>query len=210
MTNKKIYNVNEQEKKDAYITTRLLMSLFSGNCQTMTFTRTCVTACYDLGFDFSTTGDTNFKYAFEIKERKKSPENIAKWGEYSELTCGKYERVMSSTNDFDKTFYTQLVNDQYALIYDLTNLDWSKVKVKPWRIFKDQYKRGNEKQTYLTLFIPYSCAIGKYDISQYAEEAKEVISKECDDEEEITLYENSATTTWKRGEYWDGKINLNV
>lgn len=87
-------------------------------------------------FDLEVTGIYNGKHiklAFEIKERNKSESQLEAYPN-SELKVDKLNLVFNSTKGYNGVYYIQLINEDFAYIYDLRNLNWDNVVTKEWFI----------------------------------------------------------------------------
>lgn len=161
------------KQKDAYLGIQALMKVLNNNTDGVDeihFWHTSISCkSYDVGVNLY--GKKRRKYACIVKSIVKDDDNLQ-----SELVAKKFEKLLSMSG-FDRYFYIQIVNNKYAYVYDLEKLDMSKVKVKPWEYTVKQICQPAPVVTHLTLYIPYTMAIGKIDISEYVEEAYQKVER---------------------------------
>lgn len=158
-------NINLQERKDAYVTKKLLTKILGNKVQDLRFKEMPKFSHFDL----EVTGNYNGKHiklAFEIKERNKSESQLEAYPN-SELKVDKLNLVFNSTKGYNGVYYIQLINEDFAYIYDLRNLNWDNVVTKEWFIKTVQYNPNSNYKSTLTHFIPFTEGRKFIDLSYY-------------------------------------------
>lgn len=131
----------------------------------------CVTAtpvdCFvDLKGTITTT-NRNLDFQVEVKQRKKSEEQILKYGNNVELRVDKFNRMLTESPNGTALLYMVLLNESTAYIFSMKKLDWSKVETFEWWIKQTQVDPNSPYVCYPTFKIPTELAIRKYDCSKY-------------------------------------------
>lgn len=162
--------IEKQEKKDAYIVTRMLEDNLKQNkhISHFQFTQTAMGTHYDLTSLILIDGKPCY-CAYEIKERNKN-EWQTKNQPYSELKDQKVKAILKETNSYSGVFYISIVNGNTAYMWNLRQIDWDKQDSFIWTIKKTQFSRSNETEDALTYKLYWKDAVLKADVSKYIQD----------------------------------------
>lgn len=161
-------DIEEQERKDRFVASKCLEHLFSKG-KNLTIVPTEITDYVDLNCSVVNLKDRLIPFNVEIKERFKNEEQLAKYPN-AELKEEKLERMRNATKEGVKLLYMVLLNNKTCLVFDLDNLDWSKVEKRNWRIKRTQLNPNSDYITVPTYFIPYELAVATMDCSGFFNE----------------------------------------
>lgn len=162
--------IEKQEKKDAYIVTRMLEDNLKKNkhISQFLFTQTAMGTHYDLTSLILIDGKP-CHCAYEIKERNKDDWAVINQP-YSELKDQKVKAILKETNSYSGVFYISIVNGNTAYMWNLRQIDWDKQDSFIWHIKKTQFSRSSEMEDALTYKLYWADAVLKADVSKYIEE----------------------------------------
>ena len=162
--------IEKQEKKDAYIVTRMLEDNLNKNkhISHFHFTQTAMGTHYDLTSLILIDGKP-CHCAYEIKERNKDDWAVINQP-YSELKDQKVKAILKETNCYSGVFYISIVNGNTAYMWNLRQIDWDKQDSFIWHIKKTQFSRSSEMEDALTYKLYWKDAVLKADVSKYIEE----------------------------------------
>lgn len=161
--------IDYQEKLDAYVV---------GNCikeqllPTFEFTQTPSFTNYDLSCTWN-----DKKIAIEIKERWKKPEYMQRY-QCAELKESKRDLIFSATTGFDFTYYAQLLNHDWMIIFYLPSINWNECPLAGWQIKNTQYSDATSMTTPKTYNIPWSMASKCLPIRKYYTEYEQANPEE--------------------------------
>lgn len=161
----KTEKVRLQEEKDYYVVSRLMFDNLFNKVECISFSQRPEFSSFDMTLVYKHQGK-KVKEAVEIKARNKSSELMEKYP-YSELKVAKYERVMDCTEEYDKVYYIQLVNEETAYLYNLREIDFTQVKRENWTIKKVQFSTTSTVGGEETYMIPYTMGKRFDNINQY-------------------------------------------
>lgn len=121
-------------------------------------------------------GDLTFSVAgrsalVEIKERT---QDMTKYHDIP-LTCKKYCYLLNEVEDggYNAAMYCVLLNGTDYLLFNLSSLDLNKVKMKNWKIQKEELGSDKTAIEVPTLFIPVTMALKKGKINGLDKQTKE-------------------------------------
>lgn len=157
---------SKHEDKGRFIASRCLDSLFRG--YTVNFSQTPLTYPVDL-VGTVTDGVRCGKFNVEIKERKKTPEQLIKYP-HAELRVDKAERMKSVTDENTVCLYMVLLNEAICYVYNLKHIDWSIIETFNWRIKEVQVDPNSNYKLYPTYLLPTSLAVAEVDIREFVKE----------------------------------------
>lgn len=163
--------IQKQEEKDFYIASRVIKEGI-GSSGDIELEKAPQGYSVDI---FGVTSYKNFfntpsvKFNIEIKERWKG-EKCLKQYPHAELKKDKLERMRIVTPRDTRLYYITLLNGKIAYVYDMDNLDWSRVNMVEWEMKKTEYSNDETKIKYWTYQIPYTMATYTIDCSKYYED----------------------------------------
>lgn len=178
--------IEAQERQDRYVASRCLHSIFYKG-KDLKINPTNITDYVDLNCSVINLNDKLIQFNVEIKERNKNPWQMEHYPQ-AELKVSKYNRMRQSTPKGTKLLYMVLLNNERCIVFDLDNLDWSKVEKKNWKIKITQMDDNSPYVETPTYLIPYDLAVANIDCSGYIKEYKTTISNE-----NITEYVSTIT-----------------
>lgn len=158
--------IEKQEKKDAYIVTRMLEDNIRHNRNISCFLvdQTKMGTHYDLISSFL-CGGKRYQFAYEIKERNKTEDQP-----YSELKDQKLKAILDSTRGYDAAFYISIVNGKTAYMWNLNKINWDTQESFIWHIKKTQFSRSDQMEDALTYKLYWADAVLKVDVTKYIED----------------------------------------
>lgn len=166
----------EQEHLDRYVCGKVILSQLKGNQEARMYP-TKISDPVDLKcalIDPDAERNKQMRpFNVEIKERIKDEDTIRKFP-YAELRVEKYNKMLAYNGSLRITtlFYCVLLNRQYALMFNLSELDWSKVKEVMWKVKDCEFDEESAAHEVPTYMIPYELACYTTDCSQYYEDYK--------------------------------------
>lgn len=160
--------IEAQEAQDRYVASECLKEMLKKG-RDLKITPTPITESVDLNCSVINLNDKLVQFNVEIKERNKSEEQLKKYP-HAELKVDKYKRMKETTKEGTKLLYMVLLNNQTCLVFDLDNLDWSKVELRNWYIKRTQMNPNSGYVKTPTFFIPYELAVVNMDCSSYFKE----------------------------------------
>lgn len=161
-------NIEAQEKKDRYVASECLKWLMRKGSE-LTILPTDTKDYVDLNCSVINTNNVKVPFNVEIKERFKNDDQLKKYP-HAELKVDKLERMKSVTPDGTRLLYMVLLNNKTCYLFNLSNLDWSRVEKRNWRIKRTQFNPYSDYVTVPTYFIPYDMATVTMDCSNYFED----------------------------------------
>lgn len=165
MDNTTKQKIELQEAKDRFVASECLKFLFR-NQKNLIINPTDITDWVDLNCIVDTNNKGEVPFNVEIKERFKSPEQLAKYPN-AELKVDKYERMKAVTPKGTVLFYMVLLNNEKCLIFNMDKINWDNVVKKNWWIKRTQMNPNSDYVCTPTYFIPYSEATVTMDCSNY-------------------------------------------
>ena len=161
--------IDKQESKDRYVAKRVLNEMVN-NGWGLQIEGTKDPYCpVDLTCT-ATSKYNNIYFNVEIKERYKS-ETSLKLDPYAELKDSKVRRMRRVTDyDTTKLYYLVLLNNKWALLYDLDEIDWEEIETFMWHIKKTQLDDNSEYEDVLCYKLPWHLAKKKIDCSKFYKE----------------------------------------
>lgn len=168
----------KQEDKDAYVTQKLLTDLLKNKVENLHFKKVREFGGFDLVCKFTYKGKRH-KQAFEIKQRTKTKKMLEKYPT-SELKMQKYEHIMQTARFYlcNEVFYIQLINEDFAMIYNLKEIDWNDVQTTYWNIKTETFWKDSPTKKCLTYFIPYTMGKRFENLKQYYKQYYEEYGKD--------------------------------
>lgn len=158
--------IAEQEKKDRYIASRCLRYFFNSGKNRVQIKPAGITSHIDLRCKLIDPDKIETPFYVEIKERYKDDINLETYP-YAELKVEKLNNMAKITPEDTFLYYMVLLNEQKCMMFNLYDLDWSKVKTTVWHIKKTQYWDQSYYVDTPVYMIPYSMAEAECDCSQY-------------------------------------------
>lgn len=168
--------IEEQERQDRYVAARCLRKLLYKG-KDLKINPTEITDYVDLNCSVINLKDKLIQFNVEIKERNKNEWQLKNYP-HAELKVSKYNRMRQATPEGTRLLYMVLLNNKTMLLFDMDNLDWSKVEKRDWMIKITQMDDNSPYVATPTYFIPYDLAIARLDCSDYVEEYKTTLSRE--------------------------------
>lgn len=147
--------IDAHELKMRYIATQALNDLFYEHL--LTVQQTPVRCHVDVCF----TADSH-TYDVEVKTRNKD----IKSSPYIELKHSKLQN-MKKDHDNDTLIYMVIVNKKDAYFFNLSKIDWKKIKSFMWKIKKIQYLEDSEYEVVPAYKIPLELACYQLNIEEY-------------------------------------------
>lgn len=157
--------IKAQEEKDRCVATECLKVLLKKG-KDLKINPTDITDSVDLRCSVINLNDRFIPFNVEIKERIKSEQQLAKYPN-AELKVAKYNRMRNATKKGTRLLYMVLLNNETCLVFNLDNLDWSKVEKRNWRIKQTQMDVNSPYIEVPTYFIPYNLAICKMNCKNF-------------------------------------------
>ena len=156
-----------QEEKDYFVTSRIFKDLIAPGCTLVKTPERCSVDMY--GCVLGNHGYIPFNV--EIKERIKNEETLLRFP-YAELKVSKFNNMKNTCTQGTKLFYTVLLNETIAYVYDFDYLDWETVETFEWEMKKTQFSNSNRMERVQVYNIPYSSATYTVSCSDYFKEWK--------------------------------------
>lgn len=144
--------IRKQELQDYEDTKSILTDIFSD--YTTTFTQMPEFSHSDMRMEV--VGHQPHLYNVEIKTRNQDMDKY----QTIPLKEDKLQRLIDDTKEDEKLIYVVLVNNTEYYIFDLDQIDFSKVEKRNWRIKKQEYNIGKDEYiTVPTYFIPIELSV---------------------------------------------------
>lgn len=166
--------IEAQEEKDRFVASKCLEEIFKKG-RDLQITPTEITSHVDLKCSIINQKNKKIPFNVEIKERYKNQEQLEKYPN-AELKVSKYKGMKQETPKGTLLLYMVLLNNKTCLVFDLDNLDWSKVEMRKWRTKRTQMSDNSDYIEVPTFFIPYELASVSIDCSQYFNEWTTTVS----------------------------------
>ena len=146
--------IRKQEEHD-FNTTKMILERIYNN-YTPTFTPTPEFSPSDMRYTVEGKSGNTYFYNVEIKSRN---QDMEKWHTLP-LKEAKYQRLIQDTKEGEKLLYVALVNDYEYYIFSLSNIDFSKIEKRNWKIKVQEYNVGGSDYIEVpTYFIPTELAV---------------------------------------------------
>ena len=168
--------IEAQEKQDRYVAAKCLKELLKKG-KNLQIKPTAITDYVDLNCSVVNLKDNKINFNVEIKERNKTEWQLKNYPQ-AELKVAKYNRMREATPQGTRLFYMVLLNNEKCLLFDMDNLDWTKVDTIVWNIKATQMEENSPIVPTPTYLIPYDMAIATTDCSEYVAEYRSTIT--CD------------------------------
>lgn len=160
--------IEAQERQDRYVASECLKVMLRKG-KDLTIKPTPILESVDLNCSVINLKDKLIQFNVEIKERNKNEWQLEHYP-HAELKVDKYNRMREATPEGTRLLYMVLLNNQTCLVFDLDNLDWSKVEKRDWVIKRTQMNPNSDYVSTPTYFIPYDLAVVSMDCSAYFNE----------------------------------------
>lgn len=158
----------EQEKRDRFVTTKCLEKLLSKGSN-LQINVTKLKDHVDLKCSVDNTNRKTFYFNVEIKERNKNEYQLQQYP-HAELKLEKYNLMRQETPQSTALLYFVILNQSTGYLFNLTKIDWNKVKHANWRVKRTQMKPNSQYETVPIYQIPFELACKKIDCKEYFDE----------------------------------------
>lgn len=175
MTENEYQRLVEKERQDRFIAEKCLADAFETG-KNLNCIPTDITCSVDLYCSVENKSNNVIYFNTEIKERNKNYWQLKNYPT-AELKVEKYQKMKEATPEGTKLLYMVLLNKKDCLIFDLDNIDFTKVNTDYWRVKETEYSGESKYKWYLTYFIPYSMAVKKVPCSEYYQKYKDLKEK---------------------------------
>ena len=160
-----------QEHLDRYVCGRVIESLLTGDQQARMYP-TKISDPVDLKCVLLDPDAEQKKqvrpFNVEIKERIKDEDTLDKFP-FAELRVEKFNKMLAYNGSLRVTtlFYCVLLNRQKALLFNLSEIDWSQIKEVMWKVKDCEYDELSDAHEVPVYMIPYELAEAVVDCAQY-------------------------------------------
>ena len=169
MANQK--KIDAQERLDAYVVGNAIKEQL---LPTFEFQQTPTFTPFDLDCKWT---DKDKSIAIEIKERWKKPEYMEKY-QYAELREDKRDRIITATSGFDYTYYVQLLNHNWMIMFYFPSINWNACPLAEWKIKDTQYSEDEKMSMPKTYNIPWEWRCNCVDVRKYYTEYEQANPEE--------------------------------
>lgn len=153
--------ISEQEKLDREICIRMVKRLLTSNYSLINVADLPVKAPIDLMFTFQDKSTGQILYAFiEVKSRNKNERQLKEYP-WQELKVERLKRMREyQIQNLPNSclFYAVILNNKDFYLYNLLNIDYTKVNVADWNIKKTQFNPDSPMETYKIFQLPFTLA----------------------------------------------------
>ena len=160
--------ITEQELKDRYVASECLKYLMNRGTFKVKIKPAGITSNIDLRCKLVDKDSNETPFYVEIKERYKDEVTLEEYP-FAELKVEKYNGMEAITPDNTFLYYMVLLNEEKCMLFNLHELDWSKVKTVIWHIKKTQYWDQSYYFDTPVYMIPYEMAEAECDCKKYYE-----------------------------------------
>jgi hypothetical protein len=168
--------ITEQELKDRYVASECLKYLLNRGKFKVKIKPAGITSHIDLRCKMVDQDRNETPFYVEIKERYKDDVKLEEYP-FAELKVEKYNRMEAITPDNTFLYYMVLLNEEKCMMFNLHELDWSRVKTVIWHIKKTQYWDQSYYVDTPVYMIPYDMAEAECDCTKYYEDYYRMIGK---------------------------------